>query len=165
MEHFNPLALTEEQAKNNPNKYWDGFLGQKVKLLCEVLKKIGNVSDVSVTKALDEAIAEVPKNKADFISKEEILIRALELYAKENDGFAEEKLKRAYIENLAPFLAHKLHACEFDTVDQELQKEIEAIQKADVLAPSDLSELREKFGIHFSDIKMKEYEEEMGGKK
>ena len=166
MEHFEPFTPTEEQAKNNPNKYWEGFLGQKVKLIAEKLKQTGNVGDPDVAKILDDVLEDVPKNKADFISKDEMLIRGLELYARENGGFANEKLKKAYVEKLAPFLAGKLSAYEFDTIDQELQKEIAKLQKTGILGAEDLQKFRENFGGYFSDLKMKEYEEELnsGGK-
>lgn len=165
MEHFDPFTPTEEQAKNNPNKYWDGFLKQKVKLLLEKLKEAGNITDGQFEKELSQVVEEVPENKADFISKDEMALRVLELYAKENDGFADEKLKKAYLEKLAPFLANKLRTCEFEDVDQELQKEIVVLQKADMLGKEDLQKLRENFGTHFSDLKMKEYAEELNNPK
>jgi hypothetical protein len=165
MEHFGPFALTEDQAKNNPNKYWDGFLKQKVKFLLEKLKEAGNTTDGLFDGEVDKVMQEVPKNKADFISKDEMTLRVLELYAKENDGFADEKLKKAYLEKLAPFLANKLRACEFEDVDQELQKEIAVLQKTNVLGKDDLQKLRENFGTYFSDLKMEEYSEELNNPK
>ncbi|MCK9352024.1 MAG: hypothetical protein WCT49_03685 [Candidatus Paceibacterota bacterium] len=161
MEHFEPFAPTEEQSNNNPNKYWDGFLKQKVKLLLEKLKEAGNITDGQFEKEVDVVMEEVPKNKADFVSKEELAIRVLELYAKENDGFADEKIKKAYVEKLASYLASKLQSFEFEDVDQELQKEIIVIQKEDVLNKDDMDELRDLFGAQFSELKMKQYAEEL----
>ncbi len=161
MENWNPLTPTEEQAKNNPNKYWEGFLGQKITLLAEILRKGGSLNDGQFVKELNQAISEIPKNKADFISKDEIIMRTLEFCAKEDTGFSDEKLKKTYIEKLSWSLAEKLHRFDYGEVDQELQKEIEAIQKMGILNVNDIQEIRDSFGRHFSDIKMKEYADEL----
>lgn len=162
MEHKNPFELTPEQNQTNPNKYWEGFLGQKVTLIAGLLKEHGNITDPSVAKALAEALAEVPKNRQGVISKDELLIRSLEFYAKEGNGFVSEKLEKEYVNVMAEFLLARLGGYDYDTVNAPLQEEINVLlkEKGIPLRENSVLALRDKFWAHFAALKMEEYARE-----
>ncbi len=159
MEH-GPLELSLQQKSNSPDKFWEGFLGQKVTQLALILKERGSITDPDVVKALDDALSDVPKNRKEFVSKDELLLRALELYAKENNGFANEKLEKGYVDTMAAALLSRLREYDFDTVGVPLQEGIDILLKDKEihLRASAVDALRDTFWERFSALKAEEYE-------
>jgi hypothetical protein len=164
MEH-GPLDLSPQQKSNSPDKFWEGFLGQKVTRVAGLLKDRGNITDPSVARALEESVSEVPKNRQEFVSKDEILLRALELYAQENNGFVNEKLEKGYTDTMAASLSNRLQSSDFDTAGELFQEEIDMIlkDKRIPLQDSGVLALRDKFWEKFSALKAEEYEKAVGG--
>lgn len=163
MEH-GPLELSLQQKSNSPDKFWEGFLGQKVTQVARLLKECGNPNDPSVAKALEDALSAVPKSRQEFISKEELLLRSLELYATENHGFVSEKLEKGYIDAVAASLLRRFQEYDFDAVSEPLQEAIDAIvkDKGIILRDSAIDRLRGTFWKNFSARKTEEYETDRG---
>jgi hypothetical protein len=103
------VRLTAEQKSNNPGEnggFWSGFLKQSTNQLVEFLNKGGDIYErenmkkireeekedlklkKSVTDYIKKLLDDVPKGLKNFISEEEMLLRALSRY-KEQYGFAD----------------------------------------------------------------------------
>lgn len=171
MEHFDPLAPNEEQMKNNPNKKWEKLLEPIINRLYNNFLLVTNESDSEKVeyfeKYLDEEMKGFSKEdvKAKLISKEELRLRVLELYAmrKVGAGSTEKEkekhnsIKTIYIDKLALALAEKFRKLEYDTVYDELQKEIVPRQEKCALNDEETQTLRDKFDEYFAKVKEEEY--------
>jgi hypothetical protein len=154
MEH-GPFELSKAQASNSPDDFWKGFLGQKVTKLALILEEKGDVADTAIEQELEKAIADVPKNRQEFVSKNELLLRALERYAKEKNGFVNEKLEKGYIDIVTEEFLCRLREYDFDTVSAPLQEEIDKIvkEKEVPLREEAVKNLRDAFWERFSALK------------
>ncbi len=151
----NPFELSKAQAFNSPDDFWKGFLGQKVAKLALLLEARGDVADMSIEQELEKAIADVPKNRQEFISKNELLLRALEWYSKERSGFPNEKLEKGYVNIATEELLRRLREYDFDTVSGPLQEEIDKIvkEKGVPLSADAVKNLRDAFWERFAAYK------------
>lgn len=150
MEH-SPFKLSEAQISNSPDDFWKGFLGQKVTNLALLLEEKGNVDDAAIKEELEKAIADVPKNRQEFVSKNELLLRALEWYVKEKNGFANKKLEKGYVGIVTEELLRRLQEYDFNTVSVPLQEEIDKIIKGKMvpLSADAVKNLRDAFWKRF----------------
>lgn len=160
MEH-NPFELSAAQVSNSPDDFWKGFLGQKVTKLANLLEKTGDVFEPSVQEELEKALNDVPENRQEFVSKNELLLRALEWYAKEGNGFANEKLEQEYVGIVANELLGRFREYDFDAVSTPLQEEIDMIvkEKGIPLRSDSVESIRNLFWERFSALKTEEYGE------
>ncbi|MBI2121004.1 MAG: hypothetical protein HYT94_05270 [Parcubacteria group bacterium] len=159
-QHSSPFHLTPEQQQDG-HQYWEKFFAQKVMQVANALKEHGWLADPSVQKALNDALAEVRKTRQTLVSKEELSVRAIEFFVRENNGVISQKLEKEYVEALLPLLVQRLRQLDYDTVNEPLQAEIDTLikDKGIVLSTEGVGILRDKFWERFNAIKTKEYEQ------
>lgn len=90
------------QAQNNPDKFWEGFLGRSVNRVYNVLiqadqgKHSGSWDHV--LREADAVLAKLPDNQQGrgLIDSREILARAFARYFQDFGGFANERIRKHY---------------------------------------------------------------------
>lgn len=167
------VRLTVEQKSNNPGEnggFWPGFLKQSTNQLVEFLNKGGDIYErentkkvreeekddlklkKSVTDYIKKLLDDVPRGLKNFISEEEMLLRALSRY-KEQYGFADgSEMEIEYRKLRKKVETEESSALEKEKSVQKIEREAQIAEIEKGLAGEDWNSVSGYINFHLKNV-------------